>query len=141
MTAVVILGHGDLASGLLSAANLILGETGSCRAVGLNPGESLEGYLDKVLQVIHTLPKESDVLCLVDLFGGTPANVAALLTAKGHCRCLTGANLPMLLEILTRGQDQPLEELAATGLRSGVDGIVDLVKSLQASSTERGASK
>lgn len=137
MKKVLILGHGDFPRGLLSAANLILGEVESCWAVGLYPGESLEGYLGKILEIVNTLPRESEVLCLIDMFGGTPANAAALITEKRKCQCLTGVNLPMLLEVLTRRERSEQEDLVSVGLKAGKEGIVDLVKSLQDSWNER----
>lgn len=48
---------------------------------------------------------ETDVLFLVDLFGGSPYNAAARFVApRGSADILTGVNLPILIEVLARRQ-------------------------------------
>ncbi|HHW17840.1 MAG TPA: PTS sugar transporter subunit IIA [Firmicutes bacterium] len=131
MVGIVIMSHGDCASGLLSAASLIMGDLPLCKAVGLYPGESLEDFINKVRKVIEEFPNGVEVFCLVDLFGGTPANTAALLyEMRGH-KCITGVNLPMLLEILSSRETSNVDELVAIGQEAGKRGILNLADALE----------
>lgn len=59
------------------------------------------------------------VLALTDLFGGTPANVALALGSDLSVEVVTGANLPMLLRVLTRRHELGLDALAAEALEYG----------------------
>jgi mannose/fructose/sorbose-specific phosphotransferase system IIA component len=132
---VVIIGHGSFADGLKSAAEAILGPTVGTMAVPLLPGEGLDAYGSRLDAAIDTLRGQTveDVMVLADLLGGTPSN-AALAAAKRrpNLYVLTGANLPMLLEILQgieRGA--AAEGLLADAMASGRGGIVDAVRLLK----------
>lgn len=63
------------------------------------------------------------VLVLTDLYGATPANLAAELSRLGTpVRRVSGASLPMLLRVMNY-PELPLDELpavAAAGARNGV---------------------
>jgi len=75
---------------------------------------------------------------LADLFGGTPGNVAARLVCEEGFRCLTGANLPMVLEIISTVLYAPsvdLDQLCCLGLQAGMAGLQDLATTIR----ERGA--
>lgn len=70
------------------------------------------------------------VLVFVDLFGASPYNAAALSLKKvGNTkfRCITGVNLPMILEtVMARVSCTNLEELTNQALNAGASGIKEL---------------
>jgi len=78
MTAIVVLSHGSLSKGLVEAACMIAGKSSKLEYVCLEEGEGPENFRRKVDAVLNTF-SEDDVLFLVDLFGGTPSNIASML--------------------------------------------------------------
>ncbi|MBU0495339.1 MAG: PTS sugar transporter subunit IIA [Chloroflexi bacterium] len=112
MIHIVVVSHADLSEALIRAAEMITGPIEGLHAVTLEPGESPESFgarLDAVLQPIA----DEETLILIDLFGGTPYNVSVRQVLKDNVECVTGANLPMLLELIMTRDEASLSELAA----------------------------
>jgi mannose PTS system EIIA component len=122
MTGVILLGHGTFPSGLRDAAELILGPNPRLQSFGLDPDTAPE-----VLRHAVSAAVGDSALLLVDLHGGTPSNVAAEISARNRgVRVVAGANLPMVLAVLSAPPDAPTDELAAVALRDGGAGVVDV---------------
>ena len=81
-------------------------------------GEKLEAALQEI--------EGQETLVLIDLFGGTPYNVAACQVLKENVECVTGANLPMLLELITSRDGASLPELAKEIAQAGQESIKNL---------------
>lgn len=130
MVNVALLTHGQYGQGLVNAAEMISGRKDGLIAVPLWPDDTPETYLEKIriaLAGFHGTP--DNTLLLVDLLGGTPGNMAARLVYERGFRCLTGANLPMLLEIISSdlyASCSDLDALCHLGLQAGVAGLRDL---------------
>ncbi|MFR5526637.1 MAG: PTS sugar transporter subunit IIA, partial [[Clostridium] innocuum] len=108
MVAVLLVTHGDLAQALLSSAALIMGEAPLIESHGLYHGDSVDNLKDTIKEAVVRLSECSQgdgVLILTDLFGGSPSNAAARamheLQDSVRCECITGVNLPILLEVAT----------------------------------------
>lgn len=95
---ILILNHGCFGEEMIRSAEMIVGKSENIRAVSLNPGVSIEEYYESVKKVITSLTGETIVLC--DLYGGTPCNVAMILSREYSLRVICGLNLPMLIELL-----------------------------------------
>jgi len=108
---VLVVAHGDLAAGLVSAAGEILGSAEGVHALRIDPGA--EDPRQVVEDAIRELDRGAGVLALTDLFGGTPANIALALCPEYNLEVVTGANLPMLIRALSRRGAAPLAEVAA----------------------------
>ena len=118
---VVVASHGGLATALLEAAAMISGQADHATAVGLDPTDSPETYRERLLA---TITPGRPTLILTDLFGGTPQNVAIAATRSQPVRCISGANLGLVIEALAA--DEPLgdalvERLVAAARESIVD--------------------
>jgi PTS system mannose-specific IIA component len=125
MINVVIISHGDLGDALIRATEMITGPAERLFSVPLLPDESPEGFGEKLAAVLREIEGE-ETLVLIDLLGGTPCNVAAWQALKGNVECLTGVNLPMLLELVTSRDHASLPELAETIARAGRESIKNL---------------
>lgn len=126
-TGIVILSHGTFARHLVRAAELIAGKQRLLLTGGLEPHMGLPDFAQLVEQCCQKLhPKSDGILVLVDLQGGTPFNAANLLLRKFNARLVCGVNMPMLLEVLMCRDTQSLEELAATAVRAGKEGVREL---------------
>lgn len=131
MVSFVLTGHGSFAEGLASALTMIAGAQPQLYVVVFDDENawSLPERLSDVIDAAEQVSGGSGVLVLCDLFGGTPFNQAMLKTyPMTNAAVVTGANLPMLLSLTSaRGSGASLDELVATALESGQEGIVHRV--------------
>lgn len=96
----LILSHGTLAQELLQAAEKI----SACPARGfkalcLDWNEGLDHALARVAHAIEEIDEGDGVLILVDMYGGTPSNVASRFRDGTNVEVVTGVNLPMVLRM------------------------------------------
>jgi PTS system mannose-specific IIA component len=123
---VVIAAHGDLAGALRRSAEMIVGEQDGVVTVNLDPHDNLENMQTAIREAIRQADQGSGVVVLIDVFGGTPSNAAALCLAERRFPLISGVNLPMLLEVFMSRASLSQAELGAMALASGASGIVDI---------------
>lgn len=121
---ILLVTHDGVGTPLLAAAQRLLGHLPLRCAVFELPWEAdAESSLPAASRVLRQVEGEDGVLILCDLFGATPARLAARLAQLGTpSRRVSGLSLPMLLRTLNYAE-QPLDELARTaaaGARNGV---------------------
>ncbi|MGX2944084.1 PTS sugar transporter subunit IIA [Enterococcus alishanensis] len=130
MIGVLILTHGELASGFQTALNLISGEAENLDTLGLFHETSIEDYKEEVATKIQSLDQGEGVIIFCDIFGASPYNVTAqnyqLLKDKVKYRSITGVNLPMVIEAVCSRETMSLDELALHVQEIGKDGIKEL---------------
>ena len=122
---IVLVSHGELGDALIQATEMIAGPAERLFSVPLLPGESPEGFGKKLNAALQEIAGEETVV-LIDLFGGTPYNVAARQVLKENVECVTGANLPMLLELVMSRDDATLSELAEEIAQAGQESVKNL---------------
>lgn len=112
MVKLIISGHGEISTGILSAVRMIFGENDDVVAVPFKKGEGLEDIKKHYESTLKNYPTENEFLFLVDLFGGSPYN-AAIQLAFGNesIDIVTGVNLPMVLEALGMAQTSSLRKI------------------------------
>ena len=96
---VVVITHGKLATELLNAAEMIVGDCpGSprCRSAGTTMSASRTSSSAKAIAKVDG---GGGVLLLTDMFGGTPSNLAIAFLDAGRVEVVTGVNLPMLIKL------------------------------------------
>ena len=133
MIGVVLAAHGPLPGALLESAGMIMGDLPQVTSVSLMPGDGLEGLVDRLQSAVNEVNTDHGVLLLLDLFGGTPANAATLLTQQmTGVQAVSGVNMPMLLEtLLARMGTDSVETLAETACEAGRAGVVNIVVAFQ----------
>lgn len=122
---VVLLSHGQLALGLLDAVRIVLGDVCNVAAFCLEGGDDIEAYQAAFMDAYHSY---SECLIMTDMKGGTPCNML-LRYGKEQGEAIngvTGASLPMLLEVLGMRDGANGEEMRATALEAGQASMVDL---------------
>jgi PTS system mannose-specific IIA component len=122
---IVIASHADLGDALIRAAEMIVGPAEGLYAVPLLPEDSPEAFGEKLETALQEIEGQ-ETLVLIDLFGGTPYNVAARQVLKAHVECVTGANLPMLLELMMSRDSGSLAELAESIAQAGQESVKNL---------------
>ena len=124
MVSLIIAAHGHLAEGLLDSSAMIVGPSDDIVAVTFESSEDPDDLLAKYEAAVEASSSQEHLL-LVDLFGGSPYNAAARFGAtRQDCDVVTGVNLPMLVEVLSRrltGADLP--ELVEAARTAGADGV------------------
>ena len=65
------------------------------------------------------------VLVMTDMFGATPANLAARLLEPGRVEGIAGVNLPMLVRALTY-RDRDMDTLIDKAVAGGRDGVLHM---------------
>lgn len=125
MIKIVVVSHGGLAEQLIRSAEMIGGEAKDVYSVGLQPGDEPETFSKKLDAVMDEIG-EQETLILIDIFCGTPYNIAAPQIQKAYVECVTGANLPMLIEAMLCREDISVSELAETIEQIGNDSIKNL---------------
>jgi len=96
----LLISHGKLAEGILSACQIILGQKKNLFAINMyEDDESLENKLTNLFQEKDITSNE--LIIITDMFGGSVnQKIIQLFDLKTNI-VLTGMNLPMILELLT----------------------------------------
>lgn len=120
---IVVAGHGDLAAAFASAAQMICGRIPLLTAVGLQPEDSPESFMERL--VAAAPDPDEPLLLLTDLVGGTPHNVSlALARRRPSAVVISGVNLAVLMEAAMSG-DSLDSELVARLVSAGREAMTD----------------
>ncbi len=99
---IVVASHGDFAKGLIQSSELIIGPSEDVYGIGFYHGDSVETLKANIEQYLIKAKNETkEVLVLVDLFGGSPCNVALGLLKDYDHDVITGVNMGMLIEAIS----------------------------------------
>jgi mannose PTS system EIIA component len=109
---VVVVTHGQLATELLNAAEMIVGDLPHFTAVSIGWHDDVDQAREEIGRAIErvrgkagTPDAPGGVLVLADMFGGTPANLGVTFLDKDKVEVITGLNLAMLMKLA-----RPLKE-------------------------------
>ncbi|MGA1861586.1 PTS galactitol transporter subunit IIBC [Deferribacter thermophilus] len=123
MIGVVLLTHGSLGLALLKTAEMILGKKDRVEILPVQSGSSLNDIAE-VLEEYIIKYKDSGLLILTDMFGGSPTNIAMAYMNEDKVDVVTGVNLPMLIKVLTlREEVNDVTEIAKKVVERGKDSI------------------
>src|ERR1043165_4774186 len=119
----VIVTHGQLASELLAAAEMIIGPISHIAAVSIGWHDDVDAARDEVQRAITRVSQGGGVLLLTDMFGGTPTNIASMFLEEGVIEVVTGVNLPMVIKLATATAEDTLSDIARKICDQGRQGI------------------
>jgi PTS system mannose-specific IIA component len=115
MIPVLILTHGELASELLKAAQIIdpnLKDQTSAMALPWDMDS--DEMANALKRRLRELDRGEGTLVLTDMFGGTATNLALPFLEPEKVEVVTGVNLPMLVKLGSmQGRTMTLQEMAA----------------------------
>jgi PTS system mannose-specific IIA component len=116
---VVVVTHGQLATELLNAAEMIVGDLPHFTAVSIGWHEDVDQAreeigraIERVRAKVGTPEAPGGVLVLADMFGGTPANLGVTYLETNKVELVTGLNLAMLMKLARPLKDTDLLTLA-----------------------------
>ncbi len=131
MVGIVLVSHGEMATGMVDAARMIVGELERLLTISLNEMDDVEGLMERVAAAVEEVDNGDGVLLLVDAFGASPFNACARLAMqRKNLEVITGMNLPMLLELAVQRDGQTLEGLVQIALEAGKSSIRTLSETL-----------
>ena len=99
MIGVVVVTHGQLATELVNAAEMIVGDLPQCTAVSIGWHDEVNDAREDIAQAIERVRGDGGVLLLTDMFGGTPSNLGMTFLETDRVEVITGVNLPMLMKL------------------------------------------
>lgn len=133
MSKLLLLSHADLSKEFYNAIHLIMGKPDDrVEYITLPYGTDIEKYQQQLEEKVAAAGDDG-ILILTDLFGGSPFMISTRVYQKFHesvpIEIVTGANLPMIAELMTN-LDKDAKELKKIALDAGVNGIVDFSSKL-----------
>ncbi|MBD3185051.1 hypothetical protein GF312_22400 [Candidatus Poribacteria bacterium] len=126
MIGVIVAGHGNLASEMITIAENIMGKQNHLIATSVKSGESQDILVERLSEILKNMETE-DIIILSDIFGGSISNTCLYFAKKRkHVGVVTGVNLPMILKVLTHRDRKNLKELVSEACEGGKHGIQDI---------------
>ena len=128
MTGIIVTGHGNYPSGLLSAIELVAGNKEALKAVDFVKGMSTQELEEQLAEAVNSMDTHQ-ILILADLLGGSPFNTSSMLRGKligKQVKVLAGVNMAMMVEAVFARGIMDLDALAQDLLNAGPEGIRDL---------------
>lgn len=123
----IVVTHGKLAEELLHTAELIFGDIRDCYAIS-GSDHCDEDIITKIKTIIGDIGRQN-VLLFVDYFGGSCCynSVRAVQGVKG-VKVISGVNLPLILDFLTKRGSMSFQEMVDHLIRRGRESvkIIDL---------------
>jgi len=111
MIGIVVVTHGQLATELVNAAEMIVGDLPRFAAVSIGWHEDTSDAREEIAQAIARVQQGQGVLIMTDMFDGTPSNLAMTFLGQ-HVEVITGVNLPMLIKLAGLSEQPSLLEVA-----------------------------
>lgn len=119
MIGVVVVTHGQLATELVNAAEMIVGQLPRFAAVSIGWHEDTQDAREEISQAIARVQQGQGVLILTDMFGGTSSNLAMTFLGQDDVEVITGVNLPMLIKLASARRGEKLHDAALSAQEAG----------------------
>jgi PTS system ascorbate-specific IIA component len=120
----LLITHGDIGAALLTTARRMFGVCPlAADAMAVRNEADAEQLRNDARRRVEALNCGDGVLVLTDMYGSTPANIAASLQCLPGVRALAGVNLPMLVRVFnypTLGVDDLMDK----ALGGGSEGVM-----------------
>jgi len=124
MIGILIISHGTLGESLIHCASHVLNKRPArLKQLGITAQDDPLLLLPQARKLVKELDEGDGVLLLSDMYGGSPANIAAKLLIPGKVEGVAGVNLPMLIRALNY-RDRPLATIVTKAVSGGCDGVV-----------------
>ena len=125
---IIITGHNNFASGILSSLNMIAGVKDNIYAVDFLSTDNDTSLEDKFKKIIND-NKDREILFTCDLMGGTPFKVASKLAfTSDSYEVVTGINLGGLIDTSMKLDKMSIEELKTSCKDASIKSVIPLEK-------------
>ena len=125
---IIITGHNNFASGILSSLTMIAGVKDNVYAVDFLSDDNDDTLEDKFNKIISD-NKDSEILFTCDLMGGTPFKVASKLAfTNDNYEVVTGINLGGLIDASMKLDKMSIKELKTSCKDASIKSVIPLEK-------------
>lgn len=131
MNKLIVCTHGNLGEEILKTSEMLVGPIDDVKVFSLIPGQSPKDYLNKIQDYVN-LDSKCNYIILVDLFGGTPSNVTAMLTKNNdNVYIVTGVNIGMFLEVYMNLNNYNPRKIQDIAVDVGQNSIINLNRKMK----------
>ena len=89
----------------LAALEHVVGPQQKMATIGIGSDDDMEKRRAEIVHTVRRVDAGRGVIILTDMFGGTPSNLAISVMDQGAVEVIAGANLPMLIKLVSvRGE-------------------------------------
>jgi PTS system mannose-specific IIA component len=115
---VIIVAHGGLANEYLAAIEHVVGKQEGIMAISIAAECDRAAKQTEICDAANSVDMGDGVIVVVDMFGGSPANLSMMACAETKRKILYGANLPMLIK-LAKSRNMTVDNAIETSMAAG----------------------
>jgi len=119
--------HGNLATGVKSTLDIIIGQTENVFLIEAYVKEN-KGIESDLTSLLKKLGKHEELIIFTDLLGGSITNQAVRFTQGRNVHIVSGFNLALLIEVLMAETSKPAEEVIESAIQNAKEQIVYVTK-------------
>lgn len=109
MRRILLATHGEFATGILSALELLLGKSDNVQALCAYV-DPVENFSEKVERIVSGIEEGDELIVITDILGGSVNNEFMRYLDHSNLHLISGLNLPMLIE-LALNQEPDTEQM------------------------------
>ncbi len=118
MIGVIIVAHGGLANEYLAAIEHVVGKQEGIKAISIAAECDRAAKQVEIYETANSVDTGGGVIVVVDMFGGSPANLSMMACAETKRKILYGANLPMLIK-LAKSRNMTVDHAIEASMAAG----------------------
>ena len=126
MRYLLVVSHGELASGFCNALGMLVGEREDLLHVAFLDGMGLPQFKEEVQEVLKPIGQEDEVIVMADLISGSPLTTTMEAIADHmsleKVRAIGGMSLPLAITAV-ENEDEPLEETVQAMMECAVEQV------------------
>ena len=119
MIGMVLVTHGQLATGFRAALEHVVGPQQQFETIAIGPEDDMEQRRGDILNAVSRVQDGGGVVLLTDMFGGTPSNLAISVMDGRRVEVICGINLPMLIKLASVRETADLEQAVGEARDAG----------------------
>jgi len=128
--------HGNLATGVKSTLDIIIGHTENVFLIEAYVKEN-KGIEHDLAALLKTLARNEELIIFTDLLGGSITNQAVRFTQGRNVHIVSGFNLALLIEVLMADTSTPAEEVIESAIQNSKEQIVYVTKMMASNQNEK----
>ena len=136
MVGLVIFTHGPVGVALRDCGTEFFPNQSAFEAIALDREADRSGSWSALQQAVTAVDQQQGVMVLVDMFGGTPSNLAMALLTREDVAVITGVNLPMVLRAMQKRANLSVHQLSDDVLAYGRRNVTSAAEWLKPEKTE-----
>ncbi len=126
MRYLIVISHGELASGFCNALGMLVGEREDVLHAAFKDGMGLPEFKENVKNLIAPITEADEVIVMADLISGSPLTTTMEAIAEHmpltNVRAIGGMNLPLAVTAI-ENEDEPLDETVEAMIECAVEQV------------------